>query len=161
MKNVQSSHPRETHNQYRNRVGRISRHQHLMSQNVNPSKRRKELKALSKASIRIENKVKKEIEEFCQESPTVRHRQKQVSKEKQIAFDKARGAYESRTFLEETLRLKGIEPAADIEEMMNQYEEWKALNSRVDISKRLQTQVTDSQLHNERQVAEATACLST
>lgn len=157
MKNVQSSHPRETHNQYRNRVGRISRHQHLMSQNVNPSKRRKEIKALSKASIRIENKVKEEIEEFCQESPTVRHRQKQVSKEKQIAFDKARGAYESRTFLEETLRLKGIEPAADIEEMKNQYEEWKALNSRVDISKRLQTQVTDSQLHNERQVAEATA----
>lgn len=157
MKNVQSSHPRETHNQYRNRVGRISRHQHLMSQNVNPSKRRKEIKALSKASIRIENKVKKEIEEFCQESPTVRHRQKQVSKEKQIAFDKERGAYESRTFLEETLRLKGIEPAADIEEMKNQYEEWKALNSRVDISKRLQTQVTDSQLHNERQVAEATA----
>ena len=157
MKNVQSSHPRETHNQYRNRVGRISRHQHLMSQNVNPSKRRKEIKALSKASIRIENKVKEEIEEFCQESSTVRHRQKQVSKEKQIAFDKARGAYESRTFLEETLRLKGIEPAADIEEMKNQYEEWKALNSRVDISKRLQTQVTDSQLHNERQVAEATA----
>ena len=157
MKNVQSSHPRETHNQYRNRVGRISRHQHLMSQNVNPSKRRKEIKALSKASIRIENKVKEEIEEFCQESPTVRHRQKQVSKEKQIAFDKERGAYESRTFLEETLRLKGIEPAADIEEMKNQYEEWKALNSRVDISKRLQTQVTDSQLHNERQVAEATA----
>ena len=46
-------------------------------------------------------------------------------REKQIAYDKARGAYESRTFLESTLRMKGIDPAADIEDMKTQYEEWK------------------------------------
>jgi len=68
-----------------------------MSQDVNPSKRRKEVKGLAEATARIEKKVKKDIEEL------------------------------------------------------------RALKSRVNISKRLQSQVTDSRLHNERQVAEATA----
>ncbi len=97
IKNVQSSLSRETHNQYRNRVGRISRHQHLMSQNVIPSNRRKEIKRLEEATARVEKKLKKEIEEL------------------------------------------------------------KVLEYRVNISKRLKSQVTDSRLHNERQVAEATA----
>ena len=66
MKNVQSSLSGETHNQYRNRVGRISRHQHLMSQKVEPSTRREEIERLSEASNRIEKKVEKEIEEFLE-----------------------------------------------------------------------------------------------
>ena len=51
-------------------------------------------------------------------------------REKQIAYNKARGAYESRTFLESTLRMKGIDPAADIEDMKTQYEEWKSASRR-------------------------------
>ncbi len=157
MKNVQSSLSGETHNQYRNRVGRISRHQHLMSQKVEPSTRREEIERLSEASNRIEKKVEKEIEEFCQEVPTVRHRQKQIAKEGQIAYDKARGAYESRTFLEGTLRLKGIEPAESIEEMKAQYENWKILASDGDLPDNTQSWVTVSGTHSKRQTMGASA----
>ena len=45
--------------------------------------------------------------------------------EKQMAYDKARGAYRSRTFLEATLKMKDIEPRESIEGMLEQYEEWK------------------------------------
>ena len=143
MKNVQSSLPGETHNQYRNRVGRISRQQHLMNQNVDPSKRSEEIKRFSEASDRIEKKVQKEIEEIGQNTPSFR--------EKQIAYDKARGAYESRTFLEATLRLKGIEPAEDIEEMKAQYEDWKALNSGDELPKKSRSPVTVSEAHHGRE----------
>ena len=88
MKNVQSSLPGETHNQYRNRVGRISRQQHLMNQNVDPSKRSEEIKRFSEASDRIEKKVQREIEETRQNTPSFRDRQ--------IAYDTARGAYLNR-----------------------------------------------------------------
>ena len=143
MKNVQSSQQGETHNQYRNRVGRISRQQHLMNQNVDPSKRREEIKRFSEASDRIEKKVQKEIEEIGQNTPSFR--------EKQIAYDKARGAYESRTFLEATLRLKGIEPAEDIEEMKAQYEDWRALNSGDELPKKSRSPVTVSEAHHGRE----------
>ncbi|MCH2268778.1 hypothetical protein [Candidatus Thalassarchaeum betae] len=62
-------------------------------------------------------KCQRELADIEANTPTFR--------EKQIAYDKARGAYESRTFLEATLRMKGVEPAADIEDMKTQYEEWK------------------------------------
>ena len=62
-------------------------------------------------------KCRRELADTEANTPTFR--------EKQIAYDKARGAYESRTFLEATLRMKGVEPAADIEDMKTQYEEWK------------------------------------
>lgn len=62
-------------------------------------------------------KCQRELADTEANTPTFR--------EKQIAYDKARGAYESRTFLEATLRMKGVEPAADIEDMKTQYEEWK------------------------------------
>ena len=89
MKTVQSSLQGETHNQYRNRVGRISRHQHLMSQKVDPSQRREEIKRFSEASKKIERKMKMEVERIAKGAPSFR--------QKQIAHDKARGAYESQS----------------------------------------------------------------
>jgi len=65
----------------------------------------------------VTKKCQRELADTEANTPTFR--------EKQIAYDKARGAYESRTFLEATLRMKGVEPAADIEDMKTQYEEWK------------------------------------
>jgi len=65
----------------------------------------------------VTKKCQRELADIEANTPTFR--------EKQIAYDKARGAYESRTFLEATLRMKGVEPAADIEDMKTQYEEWK------------------------------------
>ena len=88
MKNVQSSQQGETHNQYRNRVGRISRHQHLMSQRSDRSERREELKRFSEASDRIEKKVQREIEETSQNTPSFR--------DKQIAYDATRGACQNQ-----------------------------------------------------------------
>ncbi len=75
MKNVQSSQQEETHSQYRNRVGRTSRHQHLMSQKSDRSERREEIKRYSEASERIEKKVQREIEETRQKAPSFRDRQ--------------------------------------------------------------------------------------
>ena len=89
MKNVQSSQQGETHNQYRNRIGRTSRHQHLISQKSDRSERREEIKRFSEASERIEKKVQREIEETRQNAPSFRDRQ--------IAYDKVRGAYQNRS----------------------------------------------------------------
>ncbi len=75
MKNIQSSQQGETHNHYRNRVGRISRHQHLMSQKVDPSQRREEIKRFSEVSDRIEKKVQREIKETRKNTPSFRDRQ--------------------------------------------------------------------------------------
>ena len=149
MRNVQSSQHGETHNQYRNRVGRISRHQHLMNQKSDRSERREEIKRFSEASDRIEKKVQKEIEEIGQNTPSFR--------EKQIAYDKARGAYESRTFLEATLRLKGIEPAEDIEGMRAQYEDWKIQASGGELRNKSRSPVTDSGFHSRRGLIEVSA----
>ena len=149
MKNIQSSLQGETHNQYRNRVGRISRHQHLVNQTIDPSKRREEIKNLSEASTRIEKKVAEEIKEILENTPT--------TKQKQIDYDKARGAYESRTFLEGTLRLKGIEPAEDIEGMKAQYEEWKIQASGGELPNNPQSRVTGSGIHSRREPVEASA----
>jgi len=159
MKNVQSSLQKESHNQYRNRVGRVSGHQHLMSQrvDVDSSQRREEIERLSGASARIEKKVQSEIEEISQGAPTVRHKQKLDAKQNQIAYDRARGAYESRTFLEATLRLKGIEPAEDIEGMKAQYEDWKIQASGGELRNKSRSPVTDSGFHSRRGLIEVSA----
>ncbi len=149
MKTVQSSLQGETHNQYRNRVGRISRNQHLMSQKVDPSQRREEIKRFSEASKKIEKKVKMEVEGIAKGVPSFR--------QKQIAHDKARGAYESRTFLEATLRLKGIEPAEDIGGMKTQYEAWKVRTSGGELPKKSQSPVTDFKVHHRREEVGASA----
>jgi hypothetical protein len=85
MKNVLSSQQGEAHNQYRNRLGSISGHQHLMSQKSDDSGRREEIKRFPESSETIEKNVHREIEEIGQNTPSFRDRQ--------IAYDTARGAY--------------------------------------------------------------------
>ena len=109
--------PLETPKQYRSRVGRISRHRYLMDNRPAPAQRKAEIETYHESVERVSAKHQQVLAEIEANTPTFR--------EKQIAYDTARGAYESRTFLEATLRMKGIEPAADIEDMKTQYEEWK------------------------------------
>ena len=109
--------PLETPKQYRSRVGRISRHRYLMDNRPAPAQRKAEIETYHESVERVSAKHQQVLAEIEANTPTFR--------EKQIAYDTARGAYESRTFLEATLRMKGIEPAADIEDMKIQYEEWK------------------------------------
>jgi hypothetical protein len=59
-----------------------------MSQKSDRSERREEIKRFSEASERIEKKVQREIEETRQYAPSFRDRQ--------IAYDKVRGAYQNR-----------------------------------------------------------------
>ena len=63
--------------------------------------------------------MKAEIETYHEtvERVTAKHQQVLANikantptfREKQIAYDRARGAYETRTFLDATLRMKGME----------------------------------------------------
>ena len=112
--------PLETPKQYRSRVGRISRHRYLMDNRPAPAQRKTEIETFHETVERVKTKHKQNLAEIKANTLSTR--------EKQIAYDKARGAYESRTFLEATLRMKGIDPAADIEGMKTQYEEWKSAN---------------------------------
>ena len=98
-------------------MGRISRHRYLMDNRPAPAQRKAEIETYHESVERVSAKHQQVLAEIEANTPTFR--------EKQIAYDTARGAYESRTFLEATLRMKGIEPAADIEDMKTQYEEWK------------------------------------
>ena len=82
-----------------------------------PAQRKAEIETYRESVERVTAKHQQVLADIKANTPTFR--------EKQIAYDKARGAYESRTFLEATLRMKGIDPAADIEDMKTQYEEWK------------------------------------
>jgi hypothetical protein len=100
-------------------VGRISRHRYLMNHRPDPARRKREIESYHEAVARVTKKCQRELADIEANTPTFR--------EKQIAYDKARGAYESRTFLEETLRMKGIEPAEDIGDMKIQYDEWKRM----------------------------------
>ena len=122
-----------TNREYRTKLreegfGFPSRHQVLMSQDVlvgwGRIRRAREEKRICDAVTRV-------TAEF--EHILVRVKANAISpKEKEIARDRARGAYESRTFLENTLREKGIEPAAEISDMKAQYEEWKWLSRGTD-----------------------------
>ena len=98
-------------------MGRISRHRYLMDNMPTPAQRKAEIETYHESVERVSAKHQQVLAEIEANTPTFR--------EKQIAYDTARGAYESRTFLEATLRMKGIEPAADIKDMKTQYEEWK------------------------------------
>ena len=117
--------PLETPNQYRSRVGRISRHRYLMNHRPDPARRKREIESYHEAVARVTKKCQRELADTEANTPTFR--------EKQIAYDKARGAYESRTFLEATLRMKGIEPAEDIGDMKIQYDEWKRMTYNLPI----------------------------
>ena len=98
-------------------MGRISRHRYLMDNRPTPAQRKAEIEIYHETVGRVTAKHQQVLADIKANTPTFR--------EKQIAYDTARGAYESRTFLEATLRMKGIEPAADIEDMKTQYQEWK------------------------------------
>ena len=98
-------------------MGRISRHRYAMNHRPDPARRESEIESYHEALERVSAKHQQVLADIKANTPTFR--------EKQIAYDKARGAYESRTFLESTLRMKGIDPAADIEDMKTQYQEWK------------------------------------
>ena len=103
-------------------MGRISRHRYAMNHRPDPARRESEIESYHEAVERVTAKHQQVLADIKANTPTFR--------EKQIAYDKARGAYESRTFLESTLRMKGIDPAADIEDMKTQYEEWKSASRR-------------------------------
>ncbi len=83
--------PLETHNQYRNRVGRIARHRQLMSHRPDRARRKGEIKRYQEMVARVTEKCQRELAEIEANAPTFR--------EKQIAYDKARGAYDSNTYL--------------------------------------------------------------
>ena len=112
--------PLETPKQYRSRVGRISRYRYLMNRGEEEARRARAKNVYNETKERVGAKHEKNLEEIKANTLSTR--------EKQVAYDRARGAYESRTFLEENLRMKGIIPAADIEGMKTQYEEWKSAN---------------------------------
>lgn len=109
--------PFETHNEYRNRAGTVSRYVHLKNRDVPHWVRAREVKEYKEASLRAEAKIAAEVARIKSEQPTFH--------EKQIAYDEARGAYRSRTFLEGTLKMNGIEPRESIEGMRAQFEDWK------------------------------------
>tara|TARA_B100001750_G_scaffold239070_1_gene246600 strand:+ start:397 stop:1044 length:648 start_codon:yes stop_codon:yes gene_type:complete len=110
--------PHESHNEYRNRVGRATRYVHLRNQNITSQQRAKEIEQYHQTVARVGTKVQRDILRMKAEEPTFRERQQ--------AYDEARGAYRSRTFLEGTLKMKGIEPLESVEDMLTQYEEWKS-----------------------------------
>ena len=112
--------PLETPKQYRSRVGRISRYRYLMSRGEEEARRARAKNVYNETKPQVGARHQKNLAEIKPNTPSTR--------EKQIAYDRARGAYESRTFLEENLRMKGIIPAADIEDMKTQYQEWKNAN---------------------------------
>ena len=89
--------PLETPKQYRSRVGRISRHRYLMDNRPAPAQRKTEIETFHETVERVKTKHKQNLAEIKANTLSTR--------EKQIAYDKARGAYESRTFLEATLRM--------------------------------------------------------
>ena len=87
--------PLKTHNEYRNSVGRISRHQYLMNQRPDRARRKSEIKRYHETVARVTAKIQRELAEIKAHTPTFR--------EKQMAYDRERGAYESKTFLESLL----------------------------------------------------------
>jgi len=105
-----------------------SRHEVLMSQEVHVgeggARRKREIKRYHKMVTKVTVKFVEELARIKANATSF--------KQKQITRDLARGAYESRTFLEATLRAKGIEPAVEISGMKAQYDKWKWLSSGVD-----------------------------
>jgi hypothetical protein len=126
-----------------------SRHQVLMTTKPTGAERKEEVRKFHEAVARVTAKFEGTLAEAKANAPT--------SREKQITRDQARGAYESRTFLEATLRMKGIEPAAEISGMKAQYEEWKWLSQGADPGpgpSEPESPVTNKWAHNRRVSAE-------
>ncbi len=100
-----------------------TRHENLMKTKINRDnpievrERDEEMDLFVKRAERIETKIQAELAEVKANARTFKARQ--------VEYDKSRGAYESRMFLEATLKLKGIKPVEDIEGMKAQYEDWK------------------------------------
>ena len=91
----------ETPKQYRSRVGRISRHRYLMDNRPTLAQRKAEIETYHETVERVTAKHQQVLANIKANTPTFR--------EKQITYDRARGAYESRTFLGATLRMKEME----------------------------------------------------
>ena len=137
-------------------VGVPSRYQVLMAQQVHvgegKARREKEIKIYHETVARVTAKFEGILAEVKANAPTFR--------EKQTTRDQARGAYESRTFLEATLRMKGIEPVAEISGMKAQYEGWKWLSQGADPGpgpSEPESPVTNKWAHNRRVSAEEAA----
>lgn len=132
-----------------------SRHQVLMTTKPTRAEREKEVRKFHEAVARVTAKFEGTLAEA--NAPTLREKQITPFHEKHITRDQARGAYESRTFLEATLRMKGIEPAAEISGMKAQYEEWKWLSQGADPGpgpSEPESPVTNKWAHNRRVSAE-------
>ena len=91
----------ETPKQYRSRVGRISRHRYLMDNRPAPAQRKAEIEIYHETVERVTAKHQQALADIKANTPSFR--------EKQVAYDKARGAYKSRIFLEAPLSMKGME----------------------------------------------------
>ena len=78
--------PLETPKQYRSRVGRISRHRYLMDNRPAPAQRKVEIEIYRETVRRVTAKHKQVLADIEATAPSFR--------EKQIAYDKARGAYD-------------------------------------------------------------------
>ena len=78
--------PLETPKQYRSRVGRISRHRYLMDNRPAPAQRKAEIEIYHETVGRVTAKHKQVLADIETTAPSFR--------EKQIAYDKARGAYD-------------------------------------------------------------------
>ena len=79
--------PLETPKQYRSRAGRISRHRYLMDNSPAPAQRNAEIENYHETVKRVVAKHKQVLADIRANTPSVR--------EKQIAYDKARGAYDT------------------------------------------------------------------
>jgi len=85
--------PLETPKQYRSRVGRMSRHRYLMDNRPTTAQRGAEIETYYETVKRVVAKHEQVLANIKANTRSFR--------EKQVAYDKARGAYESRTFLKE------------------------------------------------------------
>ena len=79
--------PLETPKQYRSRVGRISRHRYLMDNRPTLAQRKAEIETYHETVERVTAKHQQVLANIKANTPTFR--------EKQIAYDRARSAYES------------------------------------------------------------------
>ena len=93
--------PLETPKQYRSRVGRISRHRYLMDNRPTLAQRKAEIETYHETVERVTATHQQVLANIKANTPTFR--------EKQIAYDRARGAYDSTTVLVATLRMKEME----------------------------------------------------
>ena len=82
----------ETPKQYRSRVGRISRHRYLMDNRPTLAQRKAEIETYHETVERVTAKHQQVLANIKANTPTFR--------EKQIAYDRARGAYEGKGRIE-------------------------------------------------------------